>query len=88
MNRGKSLVSGSQSPRVEGGQKYLKFVANLDSNGEHQILILVFKSTLLALHDQRLEIGEQLLDCFEIVGLKRNQFILQNVVSQLIMLSK
>ena len=60
----------------------------LTQNGEHQFLILIVNSTQLALHDQRLELGEEFLDGFEIAGLKRNHSILKNVASQLILLPK
>ena len=52
------------------------------------MLILLFNPTLLALHDQGFEFGEELLDGFKITRLKSNQLILQNMTSQLILLAK
>ena len=50
------------------------------------MLILLVNPTLLALHDQGFELGETLLDGFEVVGLKRNHLILHNMAYHLILL--
>ena len=57
-------------------------------NREHQLLILLVNPTLLAHYNQGFELGEELLDGLEVAGMKSSHLILQNMTSQLILLSK
>ena len=70
-----------QSLEVKGGYKHWELWSKFAQNIEHQLLILFVNSTLLALHDQGFEFGEELLDGFKVARMKRNQLSLQNMAS-------